>query len=308
MPVKAFRGPALTGDGKLDSCVFATTFCLHTFEHLRRSNIPVPRATVARAQRFVLNEMIGPGLFAYYTRTHTSQLPPDTDDTCCASAVLRRAHPYLTWGENIRWLLRSRDSTGAFLTWIQPFSGPNHVDVGVNANVLFYLGDRPETRAASEYVCCAFSQDDSMEHTGYYPDWLVLAYLVWRANLAGARSLCKVVTATIPRVAAAQCTDASFGTDVRTACAIALLSERRSERDAICGAVEVLLARQQADGSWARGTVYRSADEYFGSEALTTALCLDALAAARRVLLNDMVALGHPNYVAMYRSEVDDGA
>jgi hypothetical protein len=309
MPVKAFRESTLTGDGELDSCIFATTFCLHTFDQLRRANIPVPRATVARAQHFVLKEMIGPGLFAYYTRTHTSQLPPDTDDTCCASALLRHTHPYLMWGENVDRLLRSRDSTGAFLTWIQPFSGPNHVDVGVNANVLFYLGDRPETRAASEYVCHTFSQDDSIENTGYYPDWLVLAYLVWRANCAGARSLGKVVKATIPRVAAAQRADASFGSDVRTACAIAVLSEGRSECDAIRSAVEVLLARQKKNGSWARGAVYRSTEEYFGSEALTTAICLDALVAARRALVHDIVRPSDiPAYVARYRNEDDDGA
>jgi hypothetical protein len=285
MPVCAFNEPTLAGTGTLDSCIFATTFYLHAVAQLRRAQIAVPHAPFARAQRFVLREMIGPGLFAYYPRAHPIQLPPDTDDTCCASAVLRDAHPFLMWGENVSSLLRSRDSTGTFLTWIEPFAGPNQVDVGINANVLFYLGDRPETHLASAYLCRVFGKDDPVEHTSYYPDLLVLAYLAWRAYSAGARSLLDAVTASIHRMRPVQWTDASFGDDVRTACAIAVLSEQPIEPDSVRAAVEFLLARQQDNGSWHRGTMYRSAVAYFGSEALTTALCLDALTAARRMLL-----------------------
>jgi hypothetical protein len=287
LPVRAFAESTLEGSGKPESSIFATTFCLQTLEQLRRANVPVPHSTLVRGQQFLLREMLGPGLFAYYTRTYVTRLPPDTDDTCCASAVLRRAHPFLMWGENVASLLRSRDTAGRFLTWIEPFDGPNNVDPGVNANVLFYLGDRPETQAASDYVRHTVNQDDQLEHARYYPDWLVLAYLVWRAWRGGATSLLEAVAATIRRVDAAQHTDGSFGGDVRTACAVALLSEPPARRDALRAAVEVLLERQGRDGSWAPGPVYRSMDEFFGSEALTTALCLDALAASRRMLVGE---------------------
>jgi hypothetical protein len=307
IPVGAFRDPALTEAGEPDSSLFATAFCLHALERLRTSNVAVPHATVVRARRFLLTEMSGPGLFAYYTRAHPSQLPPDTDDTCCASTVLRDAHPFLLWGENVGWLLRSRDRTGVFLTWIEPFAGPNNVDVGVNANVLLYLGDRPETQAASDYVRRALSQADPLEHTRYYPDWLVLAYLVWRAYRAGARSLSDAVAATINRVGVAQRTDGSFGGDVRTACAIAVLSERRSELDLLRAAVELLLGRQHEEGCWSRGPVYRSADEFFGSEALTTALCLDALAASRRLLVGERAPAVRADRAAVV-GEDDGGA
>jgi hypothetical protein len=289
LPVRAFGESTLEGPGKSESSIFATTFCLHTLEQLRRTGDPVPHSTLIRGQQFVLREMSGPGLFSYYTRTQMHQLPPDTDDTCCASAVLRRAHPFVMWGENVAALLRSRDIAGRFLTWIEPFAGPNNVDIGVNTNVLFYLGDRPETQAASDYVRRTLSQDDPLEDARYYPDWLVLAYLVWRAYRAGANSLSEAWAATIQRVDAAQHTDGSFGGDVRTACAVAVLSESLPRRDALRAGVEVLLERQAKNGSWAPGAVYRSSDEFFGSEALTTALCLDALAASRRMLVQKPV-------------------
>jgi hypothetical protein len=287
LPVRAFAESTLEGSGKPDSSIFATTFCLHALEQLRRADVPVPHSILVRGQQFLLREMSGPGLFAYYTRTHVARLPPDTDDTCCASAVLRRAHPFLMWGENVASLLRSRDTTGRFLTWIEPFDGPNNVDLGVNANVLFYLGDRPETQAASDYVRRALAQDDPLEHAGYYPDWLILAYLVWRAWRGGAASLSEALAGTVRRVEVVQHADGSFGGDVRTACAVAVLSEPPAQRDALLAGVEVLLARQDRDGSWAPGAVYRSTDEFFGSEVLTTALCLDALAASRRMLVGE---------------------
>jgi hypothetical protein len=294
LPVRAFAKPTLEGSGRPDASIFATTFCLHTLEQLHTAEVPVPQATLARGRRFLLGEMSGPGLFAYYTRTHVARLPPDTDDTCCASAVLRRAHPFLMWGENLAALLRSRDTTGRFLTWIEPFDGPNRVDPGVNANALLYLGDRPETRVASKFVRRALVQEDPVEDAGYYPDWLVLAYLVWRAWRGGAGSLSEAVAAAGRRADAAQRTDGSFGGDVRTACAVALLSSPPARRDALRAGVEVLLERQGRDGSWAPGLVYRSMDEFFGSEALTTALCLDALAAARGTLAGEPARGGEP--------------
>jgi hypothetical protein len=293
LPVRAFRDPALTGPGEPDGSIFATTFCLHALGQLRSAGIAVPHDLVLRARRFLLAEMSGPGLFSYYPRAHPSQLPPDTDDTCCASAVLRTAHPFVLWGENIESLLRSRNRAGAFLTWIEPFAGPNNVDVGVNANVLLYLGDRPETQAASAYIDRVLRQGDPLDDAIYYPNRLVLAYLVWRAHRAGAGSLSSALVAAGAGVAAAQRTDGSFEDDLGTACAIAVLAGRRTGRDTVRAAVELLLARRRQDGAWSPGTVYRSRDEYFGSEALTTALCLEALVTYGRALAGGHAQVVH---------------
>src|SRR5207237_1773965 len=101
------------------------------------------------------------GLWRHWARDHPQYhpLPPDLDDTSCASAALLRAGR--AFPDNRKLLLGNRNRRGLFyrrkLTPAQfrhplvtyfffrrTSAKPFDVDAVVNANVLFYLGAIPE--------------------------------------------------------------------------------------------------------------------------------------------------------------------
>jgi len=277
LPVYTSLDPTLVTGCQFDSCVFGTTFLVYALQQLRSIGMPVPNEMLTQAQNFILGGMSGPGLFSYYPASTKVYLPPDLDDTCCASAALRNVHPYFFWNQNLDALLASRNSDGVFFTWIEPFAGKNNVDIGVNANVLLYLGDCSETLAASNYLHRVLLEDDPLKYSYYYIDRLFIVYLILRAYSEGARSLKKIVNEVIRLLPDQQISDGSFGGDITTACAVALLGAGPLKSERLISAIKHLLGRQQEDGSWQQHPVYRSADKYFGSSMLTTVISLTAL-------------------------------
>jgi hypothetical protein len=221
--------------------------------------------------------MVGPGLFSYYASGARLALPVDVDDTACASAVLGSVHPYFAWGQNVRALLGSRNSQGLFQTWFEPINGHNNVDAGVNANVIVYLGQRYETEAALIFLEKALLGPSPELSSPYYPDGIILAYLAVRAARRAPRLLPAVRIAG-RRIAAEQLANGSFGSDLRTACGAIVLGET-----AVPGfwrAVAHLLCSQGMNGAWGASPLYRSRNQWFGHDALTTAISLDALLVA----------------------------
>jgi hypothetical protein len=265
-----------------DSCIFGTAVVLQALD---KSITPRTRAFAQARRRgvgFLVAQMIGPGLFSYYSKSHVSSLPPDVDDTSCASAALSRAHPFFAWRQNLRYLLDSRDSEGRFQTWIEPFSGPNNVDLGVNANLLSYLGEGIETARCVDFVR-TFVCDNHLV-SKYYPDKLVISYLIARAHEAGVAGLSKAIDVLSEFVESQEADYGWYGSELRTACAILLLAASPRTRRPLTRAVRRLRQAQIATGSWSCANFYRSDAEYFGHEVLTTAVSLHALsfAAARR--------------------------
>jgi hypothetical protein len=123
-----------------------------------------------RALRFLAGQVDQHGLWRHWTAQHPHYrgLPPDLDDTACASAVLSHAGCHI---DNRELMLANRNQRGLFLTWVAPrpaFTTAAHlkvtlaqlrhaptlplffkhtsaalydVDAVVNANCLFYLND-----------------------------------------------------------------------------------------------------------------------------------------------------------------------
>src|SRR5438105_12936141 len=73
-----------------------------------------------RALDFLLGEMDERGLCRYWSHEHAhpDYMPPDLDDTCVASTILRRAGR--RYPENRPIVLANRDARGLFFTWIAP--------------------------------------------------------------------------------------------------------------------------------------------------------------------------------------------
>jgi hypothetical protein len=231
-----------------------------------------------RAISFLTEEMSGPGLFQYYTSKNTNSIGFDLDDTACASVALEQSNPLVAGGRNVEHFLENRNEAGLFYTWVGDAVPENDVDSVVNANVVLYLGDRDETRSACRYLIETIEDDHESASYYYYLDDMTLYYAVSRAYAHGASLLGGARAAIIEKVLQRSNDDGSFGDELITACAVCSLAN--FEYDGVArlrNAARYLEERQSANGSWPRVAMFCQPGRYYGSEELTTALCLEAL-------------------------------
>ncbi len=142
-------------DCKFENCIFSSTIIAYCMGFL---NSEKTLHIVNKIRRFLIDEIIYPGIWSYLSSQDSSTIIPDIDDTCCASFILKDSHPWISKGKNIPLILNNRNKDGLFYTWINLFpqaKDMNDVDSVVNANLLFYLGEREETRRA-EVPCPSF--------------------------------------------------------------------------------------------------------------------------------------------------------
>jgi hypothetical protein len=258
-----------------DSSIFVTTLVLYSIARINH-----PRATMMtkKALSFLTKEMRGPGLFQYYSSKNTRSIDFDVDDTACASVALQRSHPFIMRGYNIRHFIENRNEANLFYTWVGDAVVANDVDSIVNANVVFYLGDRDETKSACRYLIDTIQSGHESESYHHYLDDMTLYYAVSRAYAHGTSSLSGAREAIIEKVLQSSRDDGSFGNELATACAVCSLAN--VEYDGVArlrDAARYLERQQRADGSWRRVAMFHGSGVYYGSEELTTALCLEAL-------------------------------
>ena len=258
-----------------DSAVFATTLVLY---NIARIDHPFVTVMTNNALSFLTEEMRGPGLFQYFTSKNARSIDFDLDCTACASVALQRSHPFIARGYNIRHFIENRNEAGLFYTWVGGATLANNVDSIVNANVVLYLGDRDETRNACRYLVNTIKNSHERDSYQYYLDNITLYYTVSRAYARGTSLLSGAREAVIEKVLQASKADGSFGDELTTACAVCTLAN--FEYDGVTrlrDAARYLERQQRPDGSWRRVAMFRGSSLYFGSEELTTALCLEAL-------------------------------
>jgi hypothetical protein len=258
-----------------DSSVFVTTFVLYSI-----ARIDCPRRTTMtkKAISFLTEEMRGPGLFQYYTSKNTNSIGFDLDDTACASVALQQTHPLVAGGRNVEYFLESRNEGGLFHTWVGDTAPENDIDSVVNANVVFYLGDRDETRSACRYLIDTIESGGESDSYHYYLNDMTLYYAVSRAYAHGASSLFGAKEAIMEKVLLRSEDDGSFGDELATACAVcSLVNFGYTDVTRLREAARYLEGQQSANGSWRRVAMFCQPGRYYGSEELTTALCLEAL-------------------------------
>ena len=259
----------------LDSSVFATTFVLYSIARIDR---PCVTTMKNKALSFLAEELRGPGLFQYYTSKNTNSIGFDLDDTACASVALQQSQPLAVAGRNIECFLENRDEAELFYTWVGGASVENDVDSVVNANVVFYLGDRAETRSACRYLIDTIKSSREGDSYHHYLDDMTLYYAVSRAYAYGTSSLGGAREAIIEKVLQRSNADGSFGDELTTACAICSLANFKYDGiTRLRDAARHLEEQQSANGSWRRAAMFFQPGRYYGSEELTTALCLEAL-------------------------------
>ncbi len=282
-----------------DSSPFVTALVVYCISFVED---PKVKEITRKAVQFLVEEKEIPGLWRFWSSRNPKhkRLPPDLDDTACIAFILKQYYSPLLYsflfGSNQTILLNNRNEQGLFYTWIVPPGHQNNwVDSVVNANVLFYLGDCEETKAVCDYLQDLVLSDREKGSDRSYLRDLCLYYFMSRAYFQGARRLKDAKDAVSNKTISLQQEDGSFGDDLSTALAVCtLLNYQYSDETILDRAAQSLVERQQEDGAWSKiamvtgcfwtegaGETGNWLAGYWGSEELTTALCIEALAKYR---------------------------
>lgn len=285
LPSYRYADPALAGDRALDPSPFATTLIADALAARADATAVQVRA---RALAFVHAEREDPGVWRYWPRRTGRPIDPDLDDTCCAAAALRRAGCDAAADDDA--ILANRTEHGMFKTWLRDPAAPNDVDSVVNANAVLYLGERTETAPVIDALCRVIAAGAEARTSSYYVDALALHYMVSRAYAAGVTRFGRCRAALLDRLAGRAAGDprAGFGTALAAALAVAA-ARNLGATDAswLAPIARRLIATQATDGSWPAAAFYSGPEPpqapsvWWASEALTTAICVEALTPAR---------------------------
>jgi hypothetical protein len=290
--------------GVLDPSPFTTSHVLYCLSFLKDGSA---REMTNRALEFLTAEAESPGVWRFWTSRHPRFIPPDMDDTCCASYAFK-IHSRAP--DNTKLILAHRDSKGLFRTWLIPpyravprfprFSlsswrerskrevffrdteaDPDDVDCVVNANAILYLQERKETRAAIKYLCDVIANNREEACDKWYLSRFAVYYMISRAYHSGVLALGptrdKIVRLTIDSLAER----GSASKSLEIALAACTLMNFGSAGEPLTRAIELLLQEQDSTGHWARCPFYYGGPKKvfnWGSRELTTAICLEALA------------------------------
>ena len=310
LPVFASTDPSLAEGCVPDPSIFPTALAAHSL-----ACCPEAEPIRKRALAFLDSEVDRHGLWRHWTREHphASQLPPDLDDSSCAAAAL--ADPRRLAG-NREILLGNRRGDGLFLTWVLPrllkggavhrraawpqlrhlatlvlffrrtSAAPGDVDAVVNANALFRLGGFEGREKVARFLLDALREGREESCDKWYENPFAIWYFFSRA-LGGDPAAAGLI---LDRLGTAR----PVGAMER---ALALCTELNCGRRPAAGAIEGLLALQSRDGSWPRSALYHGGrarlpgggfaprhpdTPHWGSEALTTAFCIEALSRWRQ--------------------------
>lgn len=302
-------------DGVFDSSPFVTTFVAYCLTHVR----PASDGMLGRALDFLDSEREPGGIWRYYSSRQFKhrRVPPDLDDTCCVSFVLRQCGRRVPANKQL--ILANRDASGRFGTWMIPtartgilfrlaraagdlrarwrtpdkpaefrnvprFSTdtdpvfPDEIDPVVNANVVLYLGESDETSAAISYLISVVREQREADTAIYYPHPLSLHYAIARAIDHGVRSLAVVNRELTGSAEAILSEGEPRLTPMTAALGATILQILAPGSPAIPPAVEFILNSQYSAGHWRGEAFYRGPLEFWGSDELTTAFCIEALA------------------------------
>ncbi|MCY4541604.1 MAG: hypothetical protein OXB95_04295 [Rhodobacteraceae bacterium] len=240
----------------------------------------------SRSQAFLHSCIEYPGVWKYHP-----VLAPDLDDTTLCSLAAPR-HFWLLLGCNISLILSCRDEQGRFQTWKYPDNYaediPNIVDSVLNANVLAYLGDRPETRAAQRWLTKLVAESREQGTAPYYNSTMDL----WAAMARTSAVAPPIFSELRPTLAKKVSEFLESGCDsidaLRMAQGLTALDQltvSANER-VVRLTLERLLETQCSDGSWPECPVWKGRDETpmgsFLSKSLTVACCVGAIARSLR--------------------------
>ena len=249
-----------------------------------------------RVRSYLLSIMEYPGVWRYW-----NWLPPDLDDTSVCNHVVG-PHGWSMLGLTLQTVLRKQDEQGRFLTWVvkgDDSADWDDIDSVVNANVVFWLRDHPQTEGAQRWLKSLIDEEREVGSSWYYPNPMDLYAALSRLgpNPSGVNdSLHGLGPALANRIMACQDASGHFGDVQRTAQALSALDRLDAWPASVDAdrAAKFLLETQPADGGWESGLVWQGppppSPPYvgFSSPTLITAYCMESLSRfARRKWPNE---------------------
>ena len=263
---------------------FVSALCVLALES---SDEARARALRTRTKDYLVDTMEFPGLWRYYRH-----LPQDLDSTTLCSLVIG-THPWILLGRNVPQILANRDDKGRFMTWVLAKDEPTVVspfrieaDPVVNANVIAYLGDHPETRRAQQWLEALIAEDGLEGSSKWYPDRVTIYYATSRAMIRARTALHRLRPIMADRILGLRDPRGDFGNVLQTAQAVAALYNVGSlERIDAKREIERFIGSQREDGSWPELLAFGDQSLKWGavgqighgSEAVTSAFCIEAL-------------------------------
>ena len=245
------------------------------------------RAMCARTRAYLAGTAEHPGFWRYYRH-----LPQDLDSTTLCSLALG-THPWILLGRNVPRILANQDRKGRFMTWVLEDDEPDVVasfrieaDPVVNANVIAYLGDHPETRRAQGWLVSRISENGLAGSSKWYPDTVTVYYAVTRAMTRAQTALDRLRPTLADRILGVHEDNEEFGNVLQSAQAVsALYNIGRLDSVDTRSLVEMFMSVQREDGSWPELLAFGDQSLRWGvmgqighgSESVTSAFCIEAL-------------------------------
>lgn len=267
-----------------------------------------------RTANFLRYQMGRGGTWNHYGKFHPYRhiCPQDADDTACVSSFLMQSNVDFPKQHNTQLLLDNRRKDGLFYTWftfrffwnknktywrlaLKEFIHPvktflfwknmecsrNDVDAVVNANILYYMGNKKETKCITDLMLKIIDENKEENCDKWYRNVFTVYYFFSRNYYAGISKLEPIKKTVIHRVLSRQNENGSFGESAAdTAFAVCSLLNFNFNGKEIDKAIQFILEAQKPAGNWARRRIYYGGPKKifgFGSEELTTAFCLEAL-------------------------------
>ena len=263
---------------------FVSALCVLALESCSEARA---KAMCTATKAYLVSTIEYPGFWRYYRH-----LPQDLDSTTLCSLGVG-AHPWILLGRNVPRILANRDEEGCFRTWVLADDEPSVVssfrieaDPVVNANVIAYLGDHPETRDAQRWLESMIADDRLEGSSKWYPDKVTIYYAVTRAMIRAQPALDRLRPILADRVLGLRDGNGAFGNILQTAQAVSALYNVGSlQRIDAKREVEKFIGLQREDGSWPELLAFGDQSLKWGaigqighgSEAVTSAFCIEAL-------------------------------
>ena len=263
---------------------FISAFCVLALASCREAKA---RSICAATSAYLADTIEYPGFWRYYRH-----LPQDLDSTSLCSMVIG-THPWILLGRNIPRILANRDAEGRFMTWMLEGDEPDVVsrfrieaDPVVNANVIAWLGDCPETRDAQRWLEALITEGALKDASKWYPYEIAICYAVARAVRRVSPALDRLRPVLADRVLGLADEEGGYSNVLQTAQAVSALCDAGClERIDAEQSLRSILTAQREDGSWPELLAFGDQTLKFGavgqighgSEAVTTAFCIEAL-------------------------------
>jgi hypothetical protein len=245
-----------------------------------------------RAVNFLLKQKSEHWSFNYWKKgspeIKTRPYPDDLDDTFCSLAALYQSNKTVFDGAALAKIVTILTATekkegGPYYTWITLPDVDNvwkDIDIAVNSNVAYFLALQdiflPNMR---EFLFNGIKQKKF--NSKYYLTIFPIIYFLSRYLNLDKKTPIKLKLDLQKFILSKQRVDGSWGNSLDTALAVSSLLRLGTLPASISKSVQFLENEGQKD-RWSASTFYRDLvvgkkQYYFGSKALTTAFCLEAL-------------------------------